>query len=59
MNGKIMCETCHNSPHAEWPSMRKVDNLLPIAVQNMPTYIKRCVACHQTESGGIHGNVGG
>ena len=59
MNRKIMCETCHNSPHAEWPSMRSVDNQLPLAVQGMPTYIKRCTACHQSESGGIHGNVGG
>jgi hypothetical protein len=59
MNGRIMCETCHNSTHAEWPSMRNVDNRLPVNVQGLPTYIRRCSACHQPEGGGIHGNAGG
>ncbi|MGZ4149123.1 MAG: hypothetical protein ACXVQJ_03695, partial [Actinomycetota bacterium] len=59
MNGKIMCETCHNSTHAEWPSMRSVDNQLPMNLQGLPTYIRRCTACHQSEGGGIHGNTGG
>ena len=59
MNGKIMCEDCHNSPHAEWPSLKKVDNAIPLRVQGMATYIQRCTVCHQNEDGGIHGNTGG
>jgi hypothetical protein len=59
MNGFIMCESCHNSPHAEWPSMKAVDNALPLRVQGLPTFIKRCTACHGGESGRIHGNTGG
>ena len=59
MNGKIMCESCHGSPHAEWPSLKGVDNALPLRVQGLATFIKKCTACHGGESGGIHGNTGG
>jgi hypothetical protein len=59
MNGFIMCESCHNSPHAEWPSMKAVDNALPLRVQGLATFIKPCTACHGGERGRIHGNRGG
>ena len=59
MNGFIMCESCHSSPHAEWPSKLAVDNALPRRVQGLPTFIKRCTACHGGERGRIHGNTGG
>jgi hypothetical protein len=59
MNGFIMCESCHGSPHAEWPSMERRDNLLPLHVQGLASYIQKCTVCHQMEGGGIHGNTSG
>ena len=54
MNGKIMCEACHNSPHAEWASTKSVDNAEPLRLQGMATYIKKCGVCHKGASGRIH-----
>jgi hypothetical protein len=59
MNGFIMCESCHGSPHAEWSSKLAVDNALPLRVQGLPTFIKRRTVCHGGERGRIHGNTGG
>ena len=59
MNGAIRCESCHGSPHAEWPSTNARDNYEPVYNQGLATFIKRCVTCHGGESGGIHGNTGG
>ena len=33
MNGFIMCEDCHNSPHAEWRSTKSIDNQVPLQLQ--------------------------
>lgn len=53
MNDKILCASCHNSPHAEWPSTLAVDNLIPQQVQGKGTYIYKCSACHQGK-GRVH-----
>ena len=56
MNGKlIQCESCHGSPHAEWRSTRSVDNQVPLQLQGLATFIKRCNACHGDAGGRIHG----
>ena len=55
MNGKlIQCESCHGSPHAEWRSTKSIDNQVPLQLQGVATYIKRCSACHGDASGRIH-----
>jgi hypothetical protein len=60
MNGrKIMCESCHNSPHAEWASTMAVDNAVPLNLQGLATFIKTCKVCHGGERGKIHGGGGG
>jgi hypothetical protein len=53
MNETILCLSCHNSPHAEWPSTLAVDNSVPINVIGKPDFINKCTACHQG-SGKIH-----
>ena len=56
MNGKlIQCESCHGSPHAEWRSTKSIDNQVPLQLQGLATFIKRCSACHGDASGRIHG----
>ena len=56
MNGFILCLTCHNSPHAEWPSTLELDNLLPISIIGEANFIYKCTACHeQKEPNIIHG----
>jgi len=48
MNGFILCEVCHNGTHAEWKSLRAIDNKLPIQLQGRAAPIgTRCAACHQ------------
>ena len=60
MNGnKIQCESCHGSPHAEWQSTKSIDNQVPLNLQGLATYIKRCSTCHGGENGHIHGGGGG
>jgi hypothetical protein len=46
MNGIILCESCHNSPHAEWVSTNPKDNLLPESLLGYTSYINRCTVCH-------------
>jgi hypothetical protein len=53
MNGMILCISCHNGPHAEWPSTLPVDNAIPIKVVGKADFIYKCTACHQG-SGKIH-----
>jgi hypothetical protein len=53
MNNLILCESCHNSPHAEWKSANAKDNLLPIKLLGYASYINKCTVCHQG-SGKIH-----
>ncbi|GMQ61948.1 cytochrome c3 family protein [Vallitalea maricola] len=55
MNGFITCITCHNSPHAEWPSLNPIDNILPIKVTHEVGFIKKCGACHEPLGNKIHG----
>lgn len=47
MNGIILCESCHNSPHAEWKSAFEKDNLLPIRLLGYPSFINKCSVCHE------------
>lgn len=53
MNGFILCESCHNSTHAEWKSQNPIDNLLPTSILGYPSYINKCSVCH-TGTGVIH-----
>ncbi|HKM35929.1 MAG TPA: hypothetical protein VJY54_14470 [Lachnospiraceae bacterium] len=53
MNGFILCESCHNSPHAEWTSQNPKDNLLPISLQGFAGFIEKCSVCHEG-NGMIH-----
>ena len=54
MDNKILCATCHNGPHAEWPSLLRLDNILPKTYQGEGTYIKKCTVCHLSRSGRVH-----
>ena len=58
-NGDIACESCHGSPHAEWPTREGSDNLAAKAIQGHQGMIIECAACHGTELpltlGGPHG----
>lgn len=53
MNGFILCESCHNSPHAEWKSQNPKDNLIPISLLGYPNFIDKCTVCHEG-IGAIH-----
>jgi hypothetical protein len=50
--GKMMCEACHGSPHANYPAINKlskdIDNIQPIQYQNNRKAIgfKKCDLCH-------------
>lgn len=52
MNNIILCTSCHNSPHAEWVSSNRKDNLLPIRILGHPDFIRPCTVCHR------EGNLG-
>lgn len=54
MNNKILCVICHNSPHAEWPSLLELDNVLPETVQGKASFIQDCTVCHLDEEGRVH-----
>ncbi|GMV25051.1 MAG: hypothetical protein AMXMBFR58_10820 [Phycisphaerae bacterium] len=47
-HGKLMCMTCHNSPHAITPTSTPADNLQAMAAQGHPGVINTCTVCHQT-----------
>jgi len=49
MNGLIQCESCHNSPHAEWVSSQAKDNLLPRSLLGYNSFIDKCSVCHEGE----------
>ena len=55
MNGLIQCESCHNSPHAEWISSQPKDNLLPHSLLGYDSFINKCTVCHEGE-GQVHQN---
>jgi hypothetical protein len=58
-NGDIACESCHGSPHAEWPTREGNDNLAAKAIQGHQGMIIECAACHgggqSLTLGGPHG----
>jgi len=45
-HGGVMCEGCHNSTHAEWPSFRPEDNDNIIALQGTAGPLADCRVCH-------------
>jgi hypothetical protein len=47
-HGGVACESCHGSPHAEWPSREENDNLAAVALQGHPGPIIECAVCHGT-----------
>ncbi len=56
----IACESCHGSPHAEWPSREANDNRTATTIQGHDGMITECTACHGTglaltANGGPHG----
>lgn len=56
MNDKILCTSCHNGPHAEWKSKNPIDNLLPLHLQGLSDFIKKCSVCHEeNQTGTVHG----
>ncbi|MFZ3048532.1 MAG: hypothetical protein WA151_21675, partial [Desulfatirhabdiaceae bacterium] len=42
----VACESCHGSPHAEWPSRGANDNLAATTIQGHDGMISECTACH-------------
>ena len=54
MNGKILCESCHNGTHSEWKSTLALDNSIPIYLQGVSGPIEQCSVCH-SGSGKMHG----
>ena len=59
-HGGMYCGSCHNSPHAEFPSLQANDNVYPIALQGYAAKITECSVCHTsglsaTPNGGPHG----
>jgi len=59
MDGKIQCEACHNSPHAEWKSELSIDNKLPESIQGSPSPINKCGVCHSNQKQGKMHQPGG
>jgi len=58
-HGGLLCEACHGSTHAEFPSSNRNDNLQSIAQQGHVGVLVECSSCHgtqpQTIDGGPHG----
>lgn len=58
-HGGMACESCHGSPHAEWPTQEPNDNLAAERIQGHEGTIIECVACHSNTLpktlGGPHG----
>ncbi len=59
-HGGIACESCHGSPHAEWPArIASNDNVTAIQIQGHTGEIAECGACHlaglSPGLGGPHG----
>jgi hypothetical protein len=55
----VVCESCHGSPHAEWPSREANDNAAAIKLQGHAGPIIECKVCHgatlQPTLAGPHG----
>ena len=58
-HGGLQCAACHNSTHAEVPSLEANDNVQSQLVQGHSGVLVECSACHTTTpstvSGGPHG----
>jgi hypothetical protein len=58
-HGGLMCEACHGSTHAEYPSSHANDNAQSIRLQGHVGVISECSVCHTSTlssiSGGPHG----
>jgi hypothetical protein len=62
-HGRLQCEACHNSTHAEFTSKQSAnsgnDSLRAIEAQGYSAAIRECTACHATApkvaNGGPHG----
>jgi hypothetical protein len=58
-HGGLQCEACHNSTHAEYPSLHANDNIQSLQIQGQAGTISNCVSCHSgqpaTINGGPHG----
>jgi mono/diheme cytochrome c family protein len=46
MSGKLYCEACHNSTHAEFPSTNAKDGSIPQKFQGDDYWIWNCWVCH-------------
>jgi len=51
-HGGVMCEGCHNSTHAEWPSARSEDNANIVALQGTAGPLTNCRVCHTVNPSG-------
>jgi hypothetical protein len=58
-HGRLQCEACHGSTHAEFPSLHAADNIQSLQAQGHVGTISDCISCHNiqpaTTSGGPHG----
>ena len=58
-HGGLLCEACHGSTHAEFPSSQRNDNIQSIAHQGHVGVLVECATCHGTQpvtiDGGPHG----
>ena len=52
-HGGVMCEGCHNSTHAEWPSARSEDNDNILALQATAGPLGDCRVCHGVNPAGL------
>ncbi len=50
-HGGMYCVSCHNSPHAMYPSRENSDKYQPMQYQNTDLTIGSCRACHQNSKG--------
>jgi hypothetical protein len=50
MNGKIYCEACHNSTHAELTTANPADPTIPKQFQGDSYWIWSCTVCHSGQS---------
>ncbi len=46
VGSKVLCTTCHGSPHSLYPSSLPADNVQPMALQGSESAIGRCDVCH-------------
>jgi len=57
-HGKLACEACHGSTHAEYPSSHTNDNLMVTRLQGHSGTLVECTACHASSMTGISGPHG-